>query len=100
MDALNKGMCDYYETHKDSFFVFKQAKFMSGKKHVVLSYVEKKLKNPDYEKFEGDTANKKFFNEPRGKKKKSIKYVIFETESGNVVLEWGGVYFDINQNTG
>jgi hypothetical protein len=30
----------------------------------------------------------------------NFKYVIFETESGNVVLEWGGVYFDINQNTG
>jgi hypothetical protein len=73
---------------------------MSGTKHVVLTYVEKKEKNPDYEKFTGDIKNKKFFNEGKGRKKKALKYVIFEVHTGKVVLEWGGVYFGINQQTG
>lgn len=100
MDALNQAMCEYYETHKDTFSIFKEAKFMSGTKHVVLTYFEKKDKNPDYETYTGDVKNKKFFNELKGRKKKAIKYVVFEVQTGKVVLEWGGVYFGINESTG
>ena len=100
MDALNQSMCEYYENNKDSFSIFKEAKFMSGTKHVVLTYVEKKEKNRDYEKFTGDIQYKKFYNEGKGRKKKALKYVIFEVQTGKVVLEWGGVYFGIDQQTG
>lgn len=86
-------MCDYYESVKNSFFVFQEAKFMSGQKHLLLTYVEKLPKNLNYEKYEGDPDKKKYVNEGRGRKKKAIKYVIFEIETGKIVLEWGGVYF-------
>lgn len=73
---------------------------MSGQKHLLLTYVEKLPKNLNYEKYEGDPDKKKYVNEGRGRKKKAIKYVIFEIETGKIVLEWGGVYFQINEETG
>jgi hypothetical protein len=49
LEALNKGLCEYYETNKKSFMKLNEVRFINSSKHAMLSYVEKVDKNPNYE---------------------------------------------------
>ena len=46
MEKVNQGLCDYYEKNKENFSKFKEAKFLSGHKHLLMTYLEKVKKNP------------------------------------------------------
>lgn len=100
LDNVNKGLCEYYETVKNSFMKLNEVKFIDSSNYVMLSYVEKVDKNPNYEKFEGEAAMKPYFSSNNSKVKKANKYVIFDTSNGNPILEWGGCYFGINAISG
>ena len=96
LDVVNKGICEYYNTVKNSFMKLNEVKFIDSSKYVMLSYVEKQEKNINYEQFAGDPSMKPFFNKNNSKMKKATKYVIFCTGNGKPILEWGGCYFGIN----
>lgn len=100
LEAVNKGICEYYETVKNSFMKLNEVKFIDASKYVMLSYVEKVDKNPNYEQFSADPKMKPFFSSNNSKVKKANKYVIFSTCNGKPILEWGGCYFGINQISG
>jgi hypothetical protein len=77
-----------------------EVKFIDSSKFVLLKYVEKVDKNPNYEKFAGDPSMKQFFQTSHSKIKRAQKYVIFETSTGRPILEWGGCYFGIDKSSG
>jgi hypothetical protein len=100
LDTVNKGICEYYETVKNSFMKLNEVKFIDSRNYVMLSYVEKVDKNPNYEKFAGKADMKAYFTPNNSMVKKANKYVIFSTSTGKPILEWGGCYFGINATSG
>ena len=51
LEAVNNGICEYYNSVKNSFIQLNEVKFIDSSKYVMLSYVEKQDKNPDYETY-------------------------------------------------
>ena len=41
LDAVNQGICEYYNSVKNSFINLSEVKFIDSSKYVMLSYVEK-----------------------------------------------------------
>jgi hypothetical protein len=100
LDNVNAGICSYYHSVKNSFLKLNEVKFIDSSRFVMLSYVERQDRNPNYEQYSGDQDKKQYWVKTPGKVKKAIKYVIFNTENGKPVFEWGGCYFGINTVTG
>jgi hypothetical protein len=56
LDNVNRGICEYYQSVKNNFLKINEVKFIDSRNFVMLSYVEKQDRNPNYEQFVGDES--------------------------------------------
>ena len=58
---LNQGLNTYYNTVKGQFLKLNEIKFIDSSRFLLMNYVEKRDRDPSYEKYQGDPSKEQYF---------------------------------------